>query len=210
MFLWVLQNPWAAKAGIWSHGVMQYLRYRVNEPVPLVIYCFRKKQDRWQCKNLASGIIKNYILRKLIVLFVVLSVSTQLYAQQAMAKEQQEVQQAVISFFEALSDRDSMRLKKFCTADIALIEYGSTWNIDTLILKAITLNTAIDFKRTNKLDFIDTKINGNTAWANYHLYSDIKRNGRQSVLHWIETIVAIKENGAWKVSLLHSTLLDRS
>jgi ketosteroid isomerase-like protein len=149
-------------------------------------------------------------MRKLIFLIIAISVSTQLRAQQAFTKEQKEVQQTIINLFEALSNRDSVSLKKNCAADIVLIEYGNNWNVDTLILKAITLNTASDFKRINVIDFIRTEVKGNTAWANYHLHSEITRNGRQSAVQWVETVVAVKEDKKWKIKVLHSTLLQRN
>ena len=106
-------------------------------------------------------------MTKIALLLITLSFSTLLKAQQLLSKNQQEVQQTVINFFEALSDRDSLAIKKHSTSDLQLIEYGSVWNTDTLILKTIILNTATDFKRTNTLDFINTTANKNTAWASY-------------------------------------------
>jgi ketosteroid isomerase-like protein len=147
---------------------------------------------------------------KIIFLIISISISTQLRAQKVFTSEQKEVQQTVINLFEALSSRDSISLKKYCAADITLFEYGNSWNVDTLILKAITLNTAIDFKRINAIDFISTEVNGNTAWANYHLHSEITRNGKQSDVRWIETVVAVKEDKKWKIKVLHSTLLQRN
>ncbi len=139
-----------------------------------------------------------------------MAVSAFLQAQQLLTKDQQEVQQTVIQLFEALSNRDSVSIKNYCTADIALFENGSIWNADTLILKAITLNTSPDFKRINNIDFINTTVDGNTAWATYHLYSEITRNGKQSTVQWMETVVAIKERKKWKIRVLHSTLIRRS
>jgi hypothetical protein len=133
-----------------------------------------------------------------------------LQAQQVFNKDQREVQQSIINLFESLSKRDSISLKKYCAADIKLIEYGSAWNMDTLILNAITLNTARDFKRINTIDFISTEVNGNTAWANYYLQSEITRNGKLLTVKWIETVVAVKEDKLWKIKVLHSTLLSRN
>ena len=149
-------------------------------------------------------------MRKLIILIIAITVLTQLKAQQSFSKDQKEVQQTVIKLFEALSNRDSVSLKKYCADDIVLIEYGSAWNIDTLILKTITLNTVSDFKRINAFEFISTKVNGNTAWANYYLQSEITRSTKQSAVQWIETVVAVKEDKKWKIKLLHSTLLKRN
>ena len=118
--------------------------------------------------------------------------------------------QTVINLFEALSNRDSVSLKNNCTADILLYETGSIWNADTLILKAITLNTAIDFKRINTFDFINTTVAENTAWATYNLHSEITRNGKKATVQWMETVIVVKEKQKWKIKVLHSTLLRRN
>ena len=112
--------------------------------------------------------------------------------------------------FDALSNRDSVSLKNYCTADITLYEYGQVWNIDTLILKAITQNQAADFKRTNSFDFINTLADKTTAWITYRLQSAITRNGKQEKIQWLETVVLVKERKQWKVKHLHSTLIKRS
>jgi ketosteroid isomerase-like protein len=148
-------------------------------------------------------------LKKIALLVISISLSAFLQAQQLSKKNQQEVQQTVIKMFESLSNRDSVSLKKSCAADIVLIEYGNIWNADSLILKAITLNTSTDFKRINKIDFISTTVNGNTAWAMYNLHSEITRNGKLTTMQWIESVVLIKDGGKWKIKVLHSTLLKR-
>ena len=149
-------------------------------------------------------------MRKAALLVIAIPVSLLLQAQQSLTKDQQEVQQTVNKLFEALSNRDSVGLKNYCTADIALFENGSIWNADTLILKAITLNTSSDFKRMNNIDFISTTVNKNTAWATYHLHSEITRNGKQATVEWMETVVAVKERKKWKIKVLHSTLIKRN
>lgn len=127
-----------------------------------------------------------------------------------LSKQQQAVQQTVIKMFDALSNRDSVSLKNYCTADIALYEYGQVWNIDTLILKAITLNQAADFKRTNSFDFINTNADKTTAWVTYRLSSTITRDGKQAIVQWLETVGLVKEKKQWRVKHLHSTLIKRS
>ncbi len=149
-------------------------------------------------------------MKKIITLILAIYFSTLLQAQQQLTKHQQEVHQTVINFFGALSNRDSVSLKDHCTADILLFENGSVWNADTLILKAITLNTATDFKRTNTFDFINTTVVDNTAWVTYDLRSEITRNGKQSTVQWMETVIVIKEKQKWKIKVLHSTLIKRS
>ena len=149
-------------------------------------------------------------MKKTSLLLITFSISAMLMAQEQRSTSQQEVQQTVIKMFDALSNRDSVALKKYCTADIALYEYGQLWNIDTLILKAITLNQSTDFNCTNSFDFINTATDKNTAWVTYHLNSSITRDGKQATMQWLETVVLVKEKKQWKVKHLHSTLIKRN
>ena len=149
-------------------------------------------------------------MKKITLFFFAMAGSILLQAQQSPTTSQQAVQQTVIKLFDALSDRDSVSLKNYCTTDITLYENGSNWNIDTLILKGITLNTATDFKRINKIDFISTTVNENTAWATYHLHSEITKNDKHATVQWVETVIAVREKKSWKIKVLHSTLIKRS
>jgi hypothetical protein len=144
------------------------------------------------------------------LIIILLTFSTSVKAQQLITKDQQNVQETVVNFFEALSNRDSIALKKHATSDIILIEYGSIWNADTLIRKAIKLNTAPDFKRTNTIDFISTTVTKKTAWILYNLYSEVIKNGKKTTSQWIETVIAVKKKKMWRIKVLHSTLIKRS
>lgn len=136
--------------------------------------------------------------------------SAMMQAQAPLTASEQAVQQTVIKLFDALSNRDSVGLKQYCTNDIRLYEYGMEWNMDTLINRAITLNTATDFKRSNTLSFINTSINNNAAWATYYLNSEITKDGKQASVKWQETVILINEKNRWKVKVLHSSLLKRN
>lgn len=149
-------------------------------------------------------------LKTLILLIILISISTFGTAQQLQTNDQLDVKKTLINFFEALSNRDSISLKNYCTDDILLFEYGQTWNLDTLIRKAIVRNTAKDFKRENTFDFITTSVKNKTAWATYNLHSEIVSDGKQITIHWMETIIAVKERKRWKIKVLHSTLIKRS
>lgn len=148
-------------------------------------------------------------MQKINLLLVLLLLSVITSAQNSI-KEQGAVQQTVVKFFDALSSRDSVSLKAWSTADITLYEYGELWNIDTLIHKAIKLNTAKEFVRTNTFEFIHTTVDNKMALVNYRLQSVIMRDGKQATLQWLETVVLIKERNQWKVKHLHSTLIKRS
>ena len=149
-------------------------------------------------------------MKKVSLLLIAFSISAIILAQEQPSTSQQAIQQTVIKMFEALSNRDSVSLKKYCTADIALYEYGQSWNIDTLILKAIAQNQSADFKRTNSFDFINTTADKTMAFVTYHINSAITRDGKQATMQWLETVVLVKERKRWKVKHLHSTLLKRS
>ena len=149
-------------------------------------------------------------MKKISLLLISFSLWSMLMAQQPFTANQQMVQQTVIKMFDALSNRDSVSLKKYCTTDITLYEYGKVWNMDTLIMKAITLNQSPDFKRINVFDFISTTTDKNTAWVTYHLNSTISRDNIQSTVQWLETVALIKEEKRWRVKHLHSTLIKRS
>ena len=131
-------------------------------------------------------------------------------AQQSTTNNQQAPQQAVVKLFDALSNRDSVNLKVYSTADVTLYEYGQVWNIDTLIQKAITSNQSADFKRTNSFEFINTTVDKTMAWVTYRLQSVIFKDGKQTTVQWLETVVLVKERKRWKVKHLHSTLIKRS
>jgi ketosteroid isomerase-like protein len=149
-------------------------------------------------------------MKKISLFLFAISITGSLLAQQQINQNQQAVQQTVIKMFDALSNRDSASLKDYYTVDILLFENGMTWNIDTLIKKAITLNQSADFKRVNRFDFINTKVDKNIAWVTYTLNSEITRNGKQGSVQWMETVVLVKEKKRWKINLLHSTLIKRN
>jgi len=87
-------------------------------------------------------------MKKISLLLIVFSISVIKMAQEQLSTSQQAIQQTVIEMFDALSNRDSISPKTYCTADIALYEYGQVWNIDTLILRAI--NKAIRLAAAKK------------------------------------------------------------
>lgn len=148
-------------------------------------------------------------MTKLALLLITISISTSLRAQQTFTKNQREAQNTVVKFFEAISNRDSVSLKNYSTSDISLYEYGQVWNIDTLIRKVITMNQAINFKRTNSFEIIENSTDKKLAWLKYRLNSVVSKDGKQTTIQWLETIVLAKEKKRWKVKHLHSTLIKR-
>lgn len=149
-------------------------------------------------------------MKKIQLCLIAISFNVLLQAQAPLTESQQAVQQTVIKLFDALSNRDSVSLKQYCANEITLYEYGMAWNMDTLINRAITLNTATDFKRINTIDFINTTINKEVAWTTYHLSSEITKDGKQASVKWLETVIVVKDKNKWKVKVLHSSLIKRN
>ncbi|MES2645862.1 MAG: nuclear transport factor 2 family protein [Bacteroidota bacterium] len=160
--------------------------------------------------NTNKVFIKSNNLKNIIGLILTTLITGLLQAQEPSTENKYAVQRTIINAFDALSKKDSLMLKEYCATDIMLFENGATWNLDTLIKKAITLNTAPDFKRTNSFEFINTTVNKNIAWVTYNLSSDVTRDTKQSAIKWLETVVLIKEKNHWKIKVLHSTLIKRS
>lgn len=148
------------------------------------------------------------ILNRLFCVFTLITISHTVVAQHSIADE--DVQQPVIKVFDALASRDAESLKKQCTADVRFYEYGEAWPVDTLIDLAITKNTAADFKRINKLDFISTSIQGDAAWTTYNLQSDITKNGKSITIFWMETVILVFEEKKWRIKVLHSTRTNKN
>jgi ketosteroid isomerase-like protein len=149
-------------------------------------------------------------MKKINLFLIAISFTALLQAQAQLTESQQAVQQAVTKLFDALSNRDSVSLKQYCTDDVTLYEYGMAWNLDTLISRAIALNTATDFKRINTFEFINTTVNKDIAWATYNLNSAITKDGKQAAVKWLETVIAVKEKKRWRIKVLHSTLIKRT
>lgn len=147
---------------------------------------------------------------RLLVLAFSITGSAQAQPPAPITRSQNAVQQTVTNMFDALANRDSVNLKLYCADDVTFYEYGQIWNIDTLITKAIKLNTATDFRRVNTIDFIKTTVNNNTAWATYNLQSAITSNGKQRNVHWLETVVLVKVKGNWKIKVLHSSMIRQN
>ena len=136
--------------------------------------------------------------------------ATHLHAQPLLSKQEQEIQHTVVNMFQALSNRDSIALKYYCSPEVTLYEYGQIWNIDTLIKKAIAMNQSADFERTNTFEFINTSSDKTTAWVTYRLNSVITKDANKTNKQWLETVVLIRQNKQWKIKHLHSTTIKKS
>lgn len=149
-------------------------------------------------------------MKKITLLTLLFITSSIVKSQQLITKDQLAAQQTIVKMFDALSNRDSVALKTYCTTDVTFFEYGEIWDLDTLILKAITQNNATDFNRSNTFDFIRTTTNNDSTWVTYRLTSEVTKDRQLTTKQWLETVVLAKERKQWKVKHLHSTLVKKS
>jgi len=159
---------------------------------------------------IASVNLKN-MTRFLIAFILIIGLTISSKGQQTSPVEKETLQKVVVGLFDGLAALDVEKAKSFCTADITLLESGKVWNFDSLAVRITTRKSkSSDFKRINKLDFIETKVEGNVAWISYFNQATITASGKTVIVKWLESVVLKKENNEWKIGLLHSTELERS
>ena len=144
---------------------------------------------------------KTHDMKKIFCLILVaLSFNIKSFCQ----KEKDGIEASISRFFDGLSETDAKKLEAYTTKDFILLENGHIWNIDSLVSKMGDPKNA-GIKRVNKFQFIKTEQNGNIAWVSYHNTADFSLNEKKQTVNWLESAVLGKENGRWKIKLLHST-----
>ena len=152
------------------------------------------------------------MVRYTFAFILLLNFSSNAFAQSNGNSNEQSLQTVVNKFFDALAALDVEKAKSLCTADVTILESGSVWNFDSLAVRITSRQAkSADFKRVNKLNFLKTNISGNTGWVYYRNEAMISYDGRMTHVKWIESAVLTKgKNGDWKISLLHSTEVERT
>ena len=167
-----------------------------------------KKYYISQEQNIINTFKKSKVLISIIFLF---TVAVNVMGQNTGIKEKQLVENVVNDLFQGLAELDSQKVKQTCMSDIKLLESGKVWTIDSLLLRVTTRKMkSTDFKRINKLDFIETKVNGNVAWTSYFNKAVITSNGKTITVKWLESIILQREKNSWRIALLHSTEIERT
>ena len=136
------------------------------------------------------------------LLLIVSSFSFPLFAQ----KENKEIESSIIGFFNGLSLINADTLKFYSTDDFQLLENGEIWNLDTLIAKIMPRKNA-NIQRVNNFNFVKTEQNSNTAWVSYFNSAEFSLGDKKQTIKWLESAVLKKNNGKWKIQMLHSTKL---
>ncbi len=145
-------------------------------------------------------------MRYLYTFLLILS-SVHLFAQNQ-NEDRTEVENLIQnSFDEIFSAYQAESLSKYYTEDFLLLEHGEVWTLDTIksYLERARTNPNPTV-RTNRFDFIETKIFGDRAWIAYHNYATITRDGQViQELYWLESATAIRTSSGWRLDMLHST-----
>lgn len=126
---------------------------------------------------------------------------------QALSAEKQ-VQNLIQDSFDSLfSAFNEDLILNYYTEDFLLLEQGEIWDNEFIqnYFKEAKTKTPIPV-RTNRFEFISTKIEGNRAWVAYQNYATINRPGQESRnLHWLESATAVRTAKGWRLDMLHST-----
>ena len=131
---------------------------------------------------------------KLLLFFIILTVSTNTFANDNPFKSVQDL-------FAAMSAVDHAKIKNLLTTDFQLLEAGEDWSLDDLI----SVINPSEYKRRNYFNVISTKINGQVAWISYWNKAIITNGDTNDSVAWLESAVMIKDGDKWKIQLLHST-----
>lgn len=121
---------------------------------------------------------------------------------------QQLIQNSFDGIFSAFN---SDLLPDFYTEDFLLFEHGEIWDIafiqDYLTRAQANPNPPT---RTNRFEFVQTKVEGNRAWVGYWNYATITRDGEViREIKWLESATAVKTELGWRLDMLHSTRVEK-
>lgn len=110
----------------------------------------------------------------------------------------------VVTFFTALADSNPAQMRSAVTDDVQILEQGEVWDLNKLlsILKPKTL------VRRNFFSVISEHVRGDTALINYwNKALETLDTGEERTRAWLESVVAIRVDGQWKILQLHSSRL---
>lgn len=131
---------------------------------------------------------------------------------QTVVTDEQQIKNLIQNAFDGVwSDFDETAVDKFHTKDFLLLEHGEVWTND--IIKNYQLKgkkNSAGTKRTNSFEFIKIEVLGNEAWCAYKNFAEISKEGEVvKNLEWLESINAVKTPAGWKLTLMHSTRVNR-
>jgi hypothetical protein len=107
------------------------------------------------------------------------------------------------SYFDGISKFDYQAMRQACSPDYFLLEDGSVWTVEDHInfLKSLEGKGSITYTFTD----VRKSIDGSVAWRMHRNVADATLEGKSVHFEWIERAIFHRQNGEWKMSLLHST-----
>ena len=137
--------------------------------------------------------------------FVLIAVFAALPASAGDAPEE-GIRATVRDYYAAFNALDRERYRDFVTDDYRLLENGELLDFGGDI--AAMPSPALHPTRTDRFDFRQVRVDGDSAYAVYFLSSDTNddQKGYRS-RRWLESAVLRRIDGRWRVALLHSTLM---
>jgi ketosteroid isomerase-like protein len=112
----------------------------------------------------------------------------------------------VKELFAAMSKHDGKAMQATSTDDFQLLEHGEDWTMQQLA--DAVQPKGKPYERKNFFCQIRAREKGDVAWVSYWNKAEIHRDGDVRTVVWLESAVMVKEEGRWKIQLLHSTRLD--
>lgn len=112
----------------------------------------------------------------------------------------------VKQLFAAMSRQDGQAMRANSTADFQLLEHGEDWTMQELI--DAVQPKGQPYERKNYFSQIRARHAGDVAWVSYWNKAEIRRESGLRTIVWLESAVLVREDGRWKIQLLHSTRLE--
>lgn len=113
------------------------------------------------------------------------------------------------SFQDIWSDLDTARIRTHHTDDFILLEAGMVWNNDSIVNYLLGEQKRMmegQYRRENRFEFVKSVQRQNTIWVAYQNYGTWNKGvDTLGTAHWLESAIAVKEKGQWKLQQLHST-----
>lgn len=113
------------------------------------------------------------------------------------------------SFEDIWSNLDSTKIAEYHTDDFMVLENGIVWNNDSVKSYLNRERKEVEihkYKRLNKLDFLKSVHNQTSIWIAYDNYGTwVKGTDTLGTVHWLESVIAVKDQDQWKLQQLHST-----
>lgn len=129
-------------------------------------------------------------------------------------KDINQVKNLIVHSFEDIwSNLDSTKIAKYHTDDFMLLENGIVWNNDSVKSYLNRERKEVEihkYKRFNKIDFLKSVHNVNSIWIAYDNYGTwVIGTDTLGTVHWLESVIAIKDQNKWKLQQLHSTTVRK-